>query len=486
MKGMNKELQELLREVIEKIKPTADELAKARELFNELRAIIEKELAKRISYEFMVELEGSVAKGTALRDELDLDIFVLIRNEKLNNEWIEKEVLSPLVDVLKASGYIVELKYASHPYIRVMAEIEADIVPAYWAMSIEEIRTSVDRTPFHTRFVKEQIEKKPGLADEIRLTKKFFKGVGVYGAEMRTQGFSGYLSEVLTIRYGSFLNLLRAMSKWRPPEVITTASHQPPKDEIVKLFEDAALIVPDPVDWRRNAAAAVSLRTMARACLAASYFLRKPSLIFFFPCTPSYDIKELCEALNTVKSRGISPTVLFLTPANRSFPPETGWGEVRRLERRLRSVAKGLNFTVVHVDSFLDEDTKNAYIYVEVWGGRSDYELRAGPDAFTHPNAENFLNHYLTDEEAVGPWVGHDGVLYVVRKRKYRGVEELVASRKEEFRTKHFHVALLASDCSSILSLPGIDRPGVLTWLIEVVRRVEPWLRMCSEAKRFT
>lgn len=486
MKGMNKEMQELLREVLERIKPAADELARARRLFDEIRDVIEKELTERISYEFMVELEGSVAKGTALRGELDLDIFVLIRNEKLSNEWIEREVLNPLINALEASGYVVELRYASHPYIRVMAEIEVDIVPAYWAMSVEEVKTSVDRTPFHTRFVKEQIEKKPGLADEIRLTKKFFKGIGVYGAEMKTQGFSGYLSEVLTIRYGSFLGLLRAMSKWRPPEVVTTAPHQPPRDELIKLFEAAPLIVPDPVDWRRNAAAAVSLRTMARACLAASYFLRKPSLNFFFPCTPSYEAKELCEALEMVMSRGIRPTVLLLSPSDKTFPPETGWGEVKRLERRLRSVAKGLNFTIVHTDSFLDEDTKNAYIYVEAWAGHGNYELRAGPDAFTHPNAENFLDHYLANAGAIGPWVGHDGVLYVVRRRKYGSIEELVTSRKKEFRTKHFHVALLASDCSSILSLPGMDRPGVLTWLIEVVKRVEPWLRMCSEAKRLT
>ncbi len=483
---MNKEMRELLKEVLERIKPTTDELAKARTLFDKIRNIIEKELTKRISYEFMVELEGSVAKGTALRGELDLDIFVLIRNEKLSNEWIEREVLNPLINALEASGYVVELKYASHPYIRVMAEIEVDIVPAYWAMSVEEIKTSVDRTPFHTRFVKEQIEKKPELADEIRLTKKFFKGIGAYGAEMKTQGFSGYLSEILTIRYGSFLDLLRAMSKWRPPEIITTAPHQPPKDEFIKLFEATPLIVPDPVDWRRNAAAAVSLRTMARACLAASYFLRKPSLSFFFPCTPSYGAEDLCNALKILRSHGIESTVLLLSPTDKSFPPETGWGEIRRLERRLRSVAKGLNFTIVYTDSFFDEDTKNAYIYVETWNGHGDYELRTGPDAFTHPNAENFLNHYLADAEAIGPWIGHNGVLYVVRRRKYRSIKELVASRKDEFRTKHFHVALFASDCFSILSLPGMDKPEVLTWLMEVVKRVEPWLRTCSEAKRLT
>ena len=486
MNRMNKKLQKLLTKVIEKIKPTTEELAKARELFNKLRDIIEEELSRRISYDFIIELEGSVAKGTALRGELDLDIFVLIRNKELNNEWIEREVLNPLVNTLRTRGYTVELRYASHPYIRVIAEVETDIVPAYWANSIDEIKTPVDRTPFHTKFVREHIEEEPRLADEIRLTKKFFKGIGVYGAEIKTQGFSGYLSEILTIRYGSFLGLLRAMSEWRPPEVVNTAPNQPPKYELIKLFKDAALIVPDPVDWRRNAAAAVSLRTMARACLASSYFLRRPSLNFFFPCTPSYDVRELCDSLNTVISRGVTPTILFLTSSDSTLPPETGWGEVRRLEKRLRSIAKGLNFTIVHTDSFVDEDTKNAYIYVEIWANHSDYELRTGPDAFTHPNAENFLDHYLTKAGAIGPWVGHDGILYVIRKRKYRSIEELVISRKEELRTKHYYVALLASDCSSILSLPGINKPGVLTWLVETVKRVEPWLRMCSEAKRLT
>lgn len=479
-------MQRLLREVLERIKPTDDELARARKLFEVIRDIIEEELTEKIGYGFKVELEGSVARGTALRGELDIDVFVLIRNENLNNEWVEREVLKPLIKALRASGYNIEVKYASHPYIRVIADIEADIVPAYWARSIEEIKTSVDRTPFHTKFVKKEIEKKPELADEIRLTKKFFKGIGVYGAEIKTQGFSGYLSEILTIRYGSFLDLIKSMSKWRPPEVIATAPDQPPRDELVKLFEAAPLIVPDPVDWRRNAAAAVSLRTMAKASLAASYFLREPSPKFFFPCTPSYRAEDLCGSLETVISRGIKPAVILLTPTDKSIPPETGWGEVRRLERRLRSVAKGFNFIIVHTDSFLDEDTKNAYIYVETWAGSSDYELRAGPDAFTHPNAEEFLDHYLKNTEVIGPWVGHDGILYVVRRRRYKDIDELVTARKGEFRTKHFHVESLASDCSSMLSLPGMERPGVLTWLIEVIRRVEPWLRMCSEAKRLT
>ena len=41
------------------------------------------------------------------------------------------------------------------------------------------------------------------------------KGVGVYGAEIRVGGFSGYLCELLTLSFGSFTDILKAVSDWK-------------------------------------------------------------------------------------------------------------------------------------------------------------------------------------------------------------------------------------------------------------------------------
>jgi len=42
--------------------------------------------------------------------------------------------------------------------------------------------------------------------------KQFMKGIGVYGSELRRRGFSGYLTELLVINYGSFLGVLKEAS----------------------------------------------------------------------------------------------------------------------------------------------------------------------------------------------------------------------------------------------------------------------------------
>jgi len=42
------------------------------------------------------------------------------------------------------------------------------------------------------------------LKEEVRILKKFFLHIDVYGAEIAKEGFSGYVSEVLISYFGSF------------------------------------------------------------------------------------------------------------------------------------------------------------------------------------------------------------------------------------------------------------------------------------------
>ena len=95
---------------------------------------------------------------------------------------------------------------------------EVDLVPCYALPDASRIRSAVDRTPFHTRFVLSSLDDvKRG---QVLLLKQFMKGIGVYGAEAKVQGFSGYLTELLIIKYGDLLNVLRAASGWRPGTVM--------------------------------------------------------------------------------------------------------------------------------------------------------------------------------------------------------------------------------------------------------------------------
>ena len=153
-----------------------------------------------------------------------------------------------------------------------------DLVPCYKVESAEKIQSAVDRTPFHTWLHSDKIN---GLIDDVLLLKRFAKAGGIYGSDQMTEGFSGYLCELLILHYGGFTSLLQAASAWRPHQFID------PENHAAKQF-DEPLIVIDPVDSRRNVAAAVSLDRMTEFVDCAGDFaapdeaffrLRKPQPI---------------------------------------------------------------------------------------------------------------------------------------------------------------------------------------------------------------
>ena len=144
-----------------------------------------------------------------------------------------------------------------------------DLVPCFAIEDSTQSVSAVDRTPFHTDWVISNIN---GLENEVRLTKQFLKAVGAYGANSAVGGFSGYLVEILCIKYGGFLNLIKEMSQWRPPIIIDKME-----------TPESPIMICDPVDNKRNVAAGVTLKGLGTAVLASKSFLDKPSHNFFFP-----------------------------------------------------------------------------------------------------------------------------------------------------------------------------------------------------------
>ena len=52
-----------------------------------------------------------------------------------------------------------------------------------------------------------------GSEEAKRFFKEFLKAIGAYGANSAIGGFSGYLVEILCIKYGGFLNLVKDVLK---------------------------------------------------------------------------------------------------------------------------------------------------------------------------------------------------------------------------------------------------------------------------------
>src|SRR2546430_5517690 len=253
--------------VLARIRPSPDEEARiesvVRELLERLRATLK---SKR--WEAKPFLAGSVAKGTHLTGT-EIDVFVAFPPDLPRADLEERGL---------ALGKILEKgthRYAEHPYTRGWyGGFEVEIVPCYRITDATQRMSAVDRTPLHVDYVLGHV--KEGQTNEVRLLKAWAEGIGVYGAEAKVLGFSGYLCELLILKYASFRGVLDSSLSWRPRTIIVLEG--PP----ARTFPEP-LIVVDPVDPNRNVASAVGIEQLATFVHAAREYLASPSERFFFP-----------------------------------------------------------------------------------------------------------------------------------------------------------------------------------------------------------
>ena len=251
-------MKELIKEALKQVEPKLEEKEKLLNLKDRILNKIEQLGIKGVE----PKVVGSIAKGTYL-EGTDIDIFLVF--QKGTN--LKEEGLDIAKKILPKGKEL----YAQHPYLR--GEIKGvgiDLVPCFAIDKSTESVSAVDRTPFHTDWVVSNIA---GLENEVRLTKQFLKAIGAYGANSAIGGFSGYLVEILCIKYGGFLNLINEISQWRPPITIDEIRNAP----------DSPIMICDPVDDKRNVAAGVTLKGLGTAILASKSFIDKPSMNFFYP-----------------------------------------------------------------------------------------------------------------------------------------------------------------------------------------------------------
>jgi len=210
---------------------------------------------------------GSVAKGTWLKGEHDVDIFVLFYKDGSLSDLLE--------DALKKSFKDIERIKGSRDYFQVRVYgLNFEIVPVLRIKHSKDAKNITDVSPMHVDWVKKHIGK---LDNDVRLLKRFCKAQGVYGAESYIKGFSGYVTEILIIYYKGFKNLMKNAVNWKSGIVIDVEGHKT-KIEKSKL---SPLVVIDPVDNKRNAAAALSQEKFKRFISACKGYLTNPGKDFF-------------------------------------------------------------------------------------------------------------------------------------------------------------------------------------------------------------
>ena len=332
---------------------------------------------------------GSIARNTWVRGDRDLDIFMLF-DPSLSREELENEGLGLARKVAAMFTDRYHEKYAEHPYISAhIDDVDVDLVPCYAVESAARIKSAVDRTPFHTRYITDKIN---GLVDDVLLLKRFTKSGGIYGSDQMTEGFSGYLCELLILHYGGFMPLLQAASEWKPRTIIDLEKHT------AKEFSEPLVMI-DPVDPRRNVAAAVSLDRMVAFVELARGYLDEPSEHFF---TLPVDHHISREELGTLlQDRGTSLfAITFPTP------PYIEEVIVPQLKRSMMAIVEHLerNGFVVHNAHYTMQPERCIFLFELLVADLPKIRTHVGPPVWNRINAQKFREKHIISS-LPGPYI---------------------------------------------------------------------------------
>lgn len=400
--GHESPLLELVERMKEELRPSTSERERVREVIRESVDRLRSAL-KDLEIPAEPAPVGSAVRDTWLPGKADIDILLLFPLEYP----YDRLGPSALAAAERAFGEY-RLRYASHPYAVVtLRGFEIDVVPAYRVTSHDEIKSPVDRTVLHNRFLQGRLNDR--LRDEVRVLKAFMRGIGAYGAEISTSGFSGYLAELLILSHGSFVGLVRAAASWGRRVVITLEGEPP-----AWVSECAEpMIVVDPVDPRRNVASAVSETQFSRFRAACRALLRNPTEEFFAEKgTPPVGLEDVKDEL---RRRG-THLVLFLFDGLREAP-DVLWSQALSGARRLERFLEERGFLPVQAEGWTDEEGRVALIAEVERVELPEVIKRRGPEV-GGPGEEGFLERHLRARDTLGgPYIeGSRWVVYKLRR----------------------------------------------------------------------
>ena len=389
-------------EVLDRIKPKPDEIERITASAKKLKEMVEEYIEKNGLAATEVRFVGSFAKDTFLSDP-DLDLFLMFPTN-VSRDVLENDGLRAGEDLLHGIRM-----YSEHPYIRgKFDDLDIDLVPCYHLENTKKLQSSVDRTPFHTEYVQSKLNSEQ--KDNVRLLKKFMKGIAAYGAEPNTRGFSGYLCELLIIKYGSFLEAVKAGVNWKEGTSIEIEGRGP--------ISVAPLTVYDPVDPRRNVASAVHLDTMSLFIVAARDYLQKPSEKFFFPV----DRKAMTTSELRVRTEHHGSRLLTIVFKRPNVIEDNLYSQLWKTQYALTRKMDEFDFTVLRAVHEMDDDEMRIVFELERDVLSKTFK-HVGPPVWV-PNAESFLKKWK-DNEYGEPFI-EDGDWNVIAERSYTTAKEMI------------------------------------------------------------
>jgi len=409
-------MNEIEKKVIKKVKPNPLDRKKLEKIIKELKERIKEEVKKR-NLPVKIELVGSTAKDTYLKNNLDIDYFLLFPT-KFKKKVISKNALSIGKKILKDT----EESYAEHPYLRgYFKNYFVEIVPSYKIEKASQKLSAVDRTPLHTKYIKEKL--KQNQKAEVLLLKQFLRGINCYGAEAEIEGFSGYLCELLVLKFENFKNILINAQNWKIGKKLSLTNEKNPS------FSSALTFI-DPVDKNRNVASALSKDKYKLFIKASKEYLKNPSIKFFFP--------------NTVKPWSLDKIIKEIEKQKLSYiglkfdkPDVIDENLYPQLRKTAKSIMKNCNrndFEIYDITFNVVDKRNLIYIIIKTKGEvLSETVEHIGPPIKLKKNVEEFKNKWKKDKRLIkGPYEKNKRV-YVEIRRDYIDIEKFLIEKIKTF-----------------------------------------------------
>ena len=387
--------------------PSISQTSKVNKNANEAFKLISKECAKHKEVT-SIQFGGSYAKGTWTPEKIDVDVFIKLKKSISEKKFVE---LGKKIGFNALKKYKPYVRYSEHPFVEALiGDTLVNVVPCYDVKN-GEWKSAADRSTFHTEFMNEKLTGQ--MKNDTSLLKCMMKANGVYGAEIASQGFSGYVTEVLVYYFGSFTNVIKEISKIKKNSRIGQSPRK----------FDSPVVIIDPIDANRNLGAAISMENLGKFILLSRAFLKKPALSFF-------KNKKIIPSLQKTLEK--NTMVILFTYKNRS--EDIIFGQIKRAANSLESQLAQEGFRVLRNDAIIYDEGKAAIFVLLEDVLLNKNQIKTGPELFEDKFSEKFIEVNVKNSKLM--WIDKYGKLQSLQKRNHHDAKLFLNNKLKENLSK--------------------------------------------------
>ncbi|MDD5417503.1 MAG: CCA tRNA nucleotidyltransferase [Candidatus Nanoarchaeia archaeon] len=421
------EYDEVFKRVLKEINPKQSEIKKANQVSIELKKILEKS-AKELKIDCEIFLGGSIAKGTWLSGKHDIDFFIRLNSKYNDLSQYAGMVISNALST-KNSKFIISKVHGSRDYYKMdYRGFEVEFVPVLKISKVSDFLNITDASPFHVKYVQKELKKNPKLKEEILLLKQFSKANGFYGAETWISGFSGYVTELLILHYGSFFNLLKSALGWKGKIYIDTKKYYKSLGEAIKKLDKSKtrgpLVLIDPVQKERNAGASINQKALDKFINSAEKFLEKPlENMFKKEKITIKDLEKTAESNN-------HELIYLVYKIKSKAKKDVFFAKMQRNLRKFSAFIEKENVKVYNKGILPSETNLYLWLETEKITSLKPY-VQIGPSETRKDAVKNFNLKWKNHPRTIkGPYIKDGKVCFDVKPR-YRILDTLIKEAKK-------------------------------------------------------